>query len=209
MPAVAAPHRRTAWLAVLALAFTLAACTTAPTPAPTPTATLAPSASPSPSPSPTASPTPEPTAAPTQAPVTACTIPHLSAAIVAGSVSNASGGEVGFFVTVKNIGPVACTFHQLDLVQMVDKNGVTMIAGPAPSPSAVLFLDLGGVLKTTIQAHNFCGGVPVEPVTVEFVLPAGVGTLKAKPLATSPGSIIPTCFQGGVPGSISMTEWGP
>lgn len=212
MPLADALRHRAASLAAvrivpLALALTLAACTTASTPnSSVTTPPTTPSAAASPAPSPAAS--AMPTAAPTSAPVTLCAVKALSAAIVAGSVNHASGGLLGFDVTIKNVGSVACTLRQLDRVKMVDKNGVALITAPAPGASALLFLNVGAVLRTTIQARNFCGGVPVEPVTVEFVEPSGA-IVRATPLATNPGSIVPSCFQGGVAASISMSGWGP
>ncbi len=203
-------HRifRAARLGPLGLALTLAACTTGPAPTPTGTPAPAPTASAAAA-SPTATAVPAPTAAPSPAPVTLCTVAHLSAAIEPGSANNASGGLVGFVVTIRNVGAVACTLRQLDEVKLVDKNGVVMIASGAPGVSALLFLNVGAVLKTTIQARNYCGPTPVQPATVEFVLPGGVGTVRAKPLATNPGAIVPSCFQNGIAASLSMSAWGP
>ena len=66
----------------------------------------------------------------------------------------------------------------------------------------------GSVLKTLVDAANYCGPVPVAPVTVAFIYPGGVGRFVATPLSPTDTTGVPPCF-GTQAGDLGMLPWGP
>ncbi len=190
---------------VVASALALGACSS---PAATPTAT--PTATPMPS-LPTVAPaTPTPPPPPTATPVAAiptCTGTELAARIL--DWQGAAGSRIAH-VQVTNAGTAPCRMKALDRPQLVDGHGSVLIDGAAPATSATLTLLAGAVLKTSVDAANYCGPTPVAPVSLAFVFPGGSVRFVATALAPTDTSGLPPCLGSpGSAGTISMQAWAP
>jgi len=204
----------------LVLTFVVAGCsfTGAATPAaPTgPEATAAPTSAPA---NPTAAPAsplataaPSPTAAsnPTATPVAAiplCSPSKLAARITAW---DAGMGNRTAHVEVTNTDSKICHIRKLDRPQLVDGHGSVIIDGLPPAASSFVTIGPGGVLKTLVNASNYCGPDPLAPVSVAFIYPGGVARFVATPLSPTDLSGVPPC--NGAPGSagdITMLAWAP
>ncbi|HEY7826802.1 MAG TPA: hypothetical protein VIB99_01135, partial [Candidatus Limnocylindrales bacterium] len=64
-----------------------------------------------------------------------------------------------------------------------------------------------GAVTTEVDASNYCGPAPALPITVAFILPAGAGTVVAKPApGTDDAFAVPPC-NGSAPAVISTNGW--
>ena len=194
---------------MLALALMAAACTGGPTIAPSvsPTETaVLPTAAPSVAETP--SPTAPPTTAPSPTPVAAapiCTATQLAARIT--GWDNGAGNRFAH-VEVTNAGAAPCRMKTLDRPQLVDGHGSVLIDGGAPATSGYVLMGAGGILKSDVDASNYCGPDPVAPVSIAFVFPGGAARFVATPLTPTDTSGVPPCFGApGSAGSLTMTGW--
>jgi len=188
---------------MVGLCFALAACgSSSPSTAPT----IAPTAAP------TAAPTVAATLAPTAAPATAspvagmqpCDPANLAAAIVDWE---AGAGHRTANVTLTNNGKADCTITAVARPQLVAGNGAILIDGAPAAASATLTLHYYDVVKTMVDAVNYCGGTPTAPVTVAFVFPQGKVT--ATPLNATDTSGVPPCTGSGSGGDVEMHPFAP
>ena len=171
----------------------------APTPTPTPLPTEA--STPTATPAPTPAPAPTPTAAPT-----ACQAANLVARI---TLWEGAMGHLIAHVELTNTGG-PCDLAAKMQPQLVDGHGAVLINGVAGASPLSSLIATGGVVKTLVQDGNYCGPVPVAPVSVAFVLPAGAGRLVASPLSPMDASGVPGCLgAAGSAGSIEMQTWAP
>ena len=145
-----------------------------PSPAPSPAPSMSPSASPSPSPLP--SPSPAPSAVPT---IGACAPAALVARI---TLWEGAAGQRIAHVEVTNTGPT-CTLSAMAQPQLVESHGAVLINGAVPATSALLTVGAGGLLKTLVQAGNYCG--PAEPALVVPLVPGPMIPLPATNSAVS------------------------
>ena len=152
----------------------------------------------------------QPPTAPTPVPsalvlVEPCTAPSLGARIT--MWEGAAGHRIAH-VDLKNTGSSSCTVPAVLTPQLVDGNGAVLIHGTAPS-SQDLRLTVAGnaTLKTLVQDGNYCGPVPVAPVSVAFVLPDG-SRIIATPLSPTDATI-PPCLGAGSAADIEMQPWAP
>ena len=189
-----------------------AACSPGATPTPQPTPSAAPSAV-APTPTTTTTPTPLPTDAPTPTPAPATVAPATAclAANLAARITQWEGamGHLIAHVELTNNG-AACLLASKVQPQLVDGHGSVLIDGAAGASPLSSLLATGGVVKTLVQDGNYCGPVPLAPVSVAFVLPAGAGRLVATPLSPTDTSGVPGCLgAAGSAGSIEMQPWAP
>lgn len=204
--------RRVAELAVVAV-LALAGCSSAPpvgSPSAAPFETAG--ASQAASPSETASTAPAPTATPRPTATPAAVVPTCQPSQLAARITGwegAAGQRVGH-VEVTNAGAAPCRMKALDRPQLVDGHGSVLIDGAAPFASAYVTILAGGVLKTSVEASNYCGPDPLAPVSVAFVFPGGSARFVATALSPTDLSGVPPCFGApGSAGSISMQAWVP
>ena len=155
----------------------------------------------------TATPLPSPSPAPSAVPtIGACAPATLVARI---TLWEGAAGQRIAHVEVTNTGPT-CTLSAMAQPQLVESHGSVLINGAVPATSALLTVGAGGLLKTLVQAGNYCGPAPVAPVTVAFVLAGGTGRVVALPFSATDTSGVPPCL--GAPGSagnIEMHPWAP
>jgi hypothetical protein len=197
--------------AIVATAVLAAACSSSPAVAtPSPSAAASPLqslavVSPSPSPIVTPAPTPTPTPKPTAVATPTCTASQLAARITGW---DHGAGHAMATVEVTNKGSAPCRMPALDRPQLVDGHGSVILDGNPPAASADVKLAAGAVLKTLVDASNYCGPNPDAPVTVAFVFPGGATRFVATPLTPTDASGVPPCL--GAPGSagtIAMQAW--
>lgn len=193
-------------LLVLGLAVAMAACsTTGPSPSPTtgPTAAATVAASPTSAPSaPAVSPTPTPVSG-----TGACDPARLAATITAW---NGAAGHRIAMVSLTNNGKSTCTIHSLATPQLVDANGTILMQGTAPTSAATISLAYYDVVKTMVDAANYCGAAPTGPVSVAFLLPGGEGRVVAAPATGDPLQGVPPCLgPAGSPGDLQMQPFAP
>jgi hypothetical protein len=223
-------HRTSVLPALAALALVTAGCSFlgAATPAAStgsgattgPGATSAESATASPAAGTAASPTEAPVSSPTAPPIATPTptaspvaaIPLCSPAKLAARITawDAGMGNRTAHVEVTNTDTKACHIRKLDRPQLIDGHGSVIMNGLAPIASTFITITSGGVLKTLVNASNYCGPDPVAPVSVAFIYPGGVGRFVATALSPTDLSGVPPC--NGAPGSagdITMLPWGP
>jgi hypothetical protein len=164
------------------------------------------------SPASTATPTVAPaTPVPTLAGNRPCLADQLTASIV--SWEGAAGNRIAD-VRVTNEGKLTCILAGRPGVQLRGSDGAILIdsstnGGGAPSGSGTVAVDVapGGVATTEVDASNYCGPAPALPVTVAFILPAGAGTIVAKPApGTDDAFAVPPC-NGSAPAVISTNGW--
>jgi hypothetical protein len=155
---------------------------------------------PPPSLNPTAEPTP--TAAPT---IGLCGPENLSAQIT--MWEGAAGHRIAD-VEVTNAMSEACTMPAVAKPQLLDGNGEVLIDGSSPTSSAMIELAPGAVLRTLVQAGNYCGPDPAPPVSVAFVLSDG-GSIVADPVSPTDVTVPPCLGPSGSAGTIEMQPWAP
>ncbi|MFI5200262.1 MAG: DUF4232 domain-containing protein [Candidatus Limnocylindrales bacterium] len=175
----------------------------------------APSGEPSSGPSVAPTATPTPTVAPaTPVPTLAANRPCLTSQLSARIVSwqGAAGNRIAD-VRVTNEGPVKCILAGNPRVQLRGSDGAVLIDsstnGGAPSSSGTGAIDVPsvGAVTTEVDASNYCGPAPALPITVAFILPAGAGTVVAKPApGTDDAFAVPPC-NGSAPAVISTNGW--
>jgi len=169
-----------------------------------PASTVSPTATPTIAPSPTNAASPVPTAAPTTAAAGACVASQLAARVTGW---DSGAGSRFAEVEITNSGSAPCSMPALDEVQLVDGHGSVLIDGETPAASATVTLAAGAMLKTDVQASNYCGADPAAPVTVAFVLPGGSTRFVATPFSATDTTGVPPCLGAGGPGSVTMTAW--
>lgn len=155
---------------------------------------------PPPSVNPTAPPTP--TAAPT---IGLCGPENVSAQIT--MWEGAAGHRIAD-VEVTNAGSEACTLPAVAKPQLVDGNGEVLIDGSSPASSPMIELAPGAVLRTLVQAGNYCGPDPAPPVSVAFVMSDG-GSIVADPVSPTDVTVPPCLGPSGSAGTIEMQPWAP
>jgi hypothetical protein len=159
-----------------------------------------PSAAPVVTPPATPTPTPTPTVAPTTAP---CEPAILAARITLWE--GAAGSRIAD-VELTNAGSAPCTVRAMDKPQLVDGKGSVLIDGTNPPASALITMAPGDVLKTLVEASNYCGPTPVAPVSVAFV--SGASRIEASPLSPTDETGVPPCLgAAGSAGTIAMHPW--
>ncbi len=194
-------------IALAAAAVVLfAACGSGATPAPVVTPSPVPSAvapTPTPTPLPTEAPSPSASAA-SAVPATACLAANLVARI---TLWEGAMGHLIAHLELTNNGP-ACNLATMNQPQLVDGNGAVLINGAAAASSPSAPIGTGEVRTALVQDGNYCGPVPVAPVSVSFVFPDGAGRVIATPLAPTDTSGVPSCLgAAGSAGTIEMQPW--
>jgi hypothetical protein len=152
---------------------------------------------PSASPDPSAAVTPSPV--PTMGP---CDPASLPARITLWE--GAAGHRIAHLELTNSGSP--CTFPTMARPQLVGGDGTVLIDGSEPSTSDVLILGAGDMLSTLVQDGNYCGPLPVAPVTVVFVLSDG-GKLVADPFSANDATVPPCLGAAGSAGTIEMQPW--
>jgi hypothetical protein len=149
------------------------------------------------------SPTPDPTATsePTPGP---CEPASLATRIV--SWEGAAGHRIGQ-IELTNAGPRPCIVATMARPQLVDGRGAILIDGSSPITTDLLTVAPGDVLTTLVQDGNYCGSVPVAPVTVAFDLGDGSRIVAAPFSATD--ATVPPCLGAATPATIEMQPWAP
>lgn len=123
--------------------------------------------------------------------------------------TGAAGHRIGS-LELLNAGTDACQLFARARPQLVDAQGAILIEGEPPGASQVLQVGPGGLLRTEVQDSNYCGPEPVQPVTVAFVLPEGLGRVVAAPDSTNGLGGLPPCLgPAGSAGTIEMQPWQP
>ena len=169
--------------------------TTGPSPTVAPTAT----AGSTPTPTPARTPTPTHTVAPTPGP---CDPSKLSARIT--EWGGAAGNRIAN-VELTNTGTETCTLRALARPRLVDGAGAVLIDGVAPTSKTLVTVAPGDVVKTMVSDSNYCGQVPIPPVSVAFVLDGG-GRIVATPFSPTDATV-PPCNGAGSGASIGMHPW--
>ena len=105
-------------------------------------------------------------------------------------------------------GSGACTLPAVAKPQLLDGNGEVLIDGSSPTSSAMIELAPGAVLRTLVQAGNYCGPDPAPPVSVAFVLSDG-GSIVADPVSPTDVTVPPCLGASGSAGTIEMQPWAP
>src|SRR5262249_7962178 len=126
-----------------------------------------PSTEPSKEPSATPHPTPSPTPVPTVGP---CSAKELRAKIV--DWQGAAGSRIAD-VTLTNHGSIACTLHEMTPPSLVDGQGTVLLKGTGAPSGSNLTVAPGAALTTEVEAGNYCGDIPVAPITISFDLGGG------------------------------------
>jgi hypothetical protein len=187
-----------------------------PTPLPTvgPSATASSVAIASPSSAPSSSPSVASSPSPSSSPaVVACVAADLEARIL--GWQGAAGSRIAD-VEITNTSARPCLVRGTPGLQLVDVNDVVLLdsarAGPSGrahvAPSDPSFeLAPGGLLRTEVQASNYCGPNATLPIHIDFDLPAGGGTVEATPASgVSSDEAVPPCM-GSTAGTIAMNGW--
>jgi hypothetical protein len=147
--------------------------------------------------------TPEPQspspASGTPSPVTC----ELTASIT--SWTGAAGHRIASVRLVNEGAP--CHVSSTARVELVDANGTVLLRGPAAGSGDVLTLGTGGVLTTEVDDDNYCGDIPIPPVTLVFVWPNGTRTVAEPAPATSIDGVPPCNGDPGSAGHITMQPW--
>jgi uncharacterized protein DUF4232 len=155
---------------------------------------------PPPSVNPTAAPTP--TAAPA---IDLCGPENVTAQIT--MWEGAAGHRIAD-VELTNAGSGACTLPAVAKPQLLDGNGEVLIDGSSPTSSQMIELAPSAVLRTLVQAGNYCGPDPAPPVSVAFVLSDG-GSIVADPVSPTDVTVPPCLGPSGSAGTIEMQPWAP
>ena len=93
----------------------------------------------------------------------------------------------------------------MDRPQLVDGTGSVLIDGTTPTSKARITVAPGDVVKTLVNASNYCGPAPTPAVSVAFVLSDG-GRIVAT--SFSPTDVtVPPCNGYGSGSSIGMKPW--
>jgi hypothetical protein len=201
-------------LLLVGIGLVVAGCGATATPLPSPSPAVAspsPATSPAPSTSPAASPSPSPLPSPSPAPSSVLTLGACAPATLVARITlwEGAAGQRIAHVEVTNTGPT-CTLPAMARPQLVEDHGAVLINGAGPATSALLTVGAGGLLKTLVQAGNYCGPAPTAPVTVAFVLAGGTGRVVALPVSATDTSGVPPCLGApGSAGSIEMHPWAP
>jgi hypothetical protein len=199
-------------LLLVGIGFVVAGCGATATPLSSPSLAVA-SPSTAPSTSPPASPSPSPSTSPSLSPAPSA-VPTIGACAPAALVARitlweGAAGQRIAHVEVTNNGPT-CTLPAMAQPQLVESHGAVLINGAVPATSALLTVGAGGLLKTLVQAGNYCGPAPAAPVTVAFVLAGGTGQVVALPFSATDTSGVPPCLGApGSAGSVEMHPWAP
>jgi hypothetical protein len=155
---------------------------------------------PPPSLNPTAAPTPT-----TEPTIGLCGPDNVSAQIT--MWEGAAGHRIAD-VEVTNAGSEACTLPAVAKPQLLDGNGEVLIDGSSPTSSPIIELAPGAVLRTLVQAGNYCGPDPAPPVSVAFVLSDG-GSIVADAVSPTDVTVPPCLGPAGSAGTIEMQPWAP
>jgi hypothetical protein len=155
---------------------------------------------PPPSANPTAAPTP--TAAPA---IGLCGPVDVSARIT--MWEGAAGHRIAD-VELTNGGSAACVLPAVTKPQLLDGNGEVLIDGSSPASSPMIEVAPGAVLRTLVQAGNYCGPDPAPAVSVAFVLSDG-GSIVADPVSPTDVTVPPCLGPAGSAGTIEMQPWAP
>jgi len=119
-------------------------------------------------------------------------------------------------VGITNTSARPCLVRGTPGLRLVDANDVVLLdsatAGPSGqahvAPSDPSFeLAPGGLLRTEVQASNYCGPDPTLPIHIVFDLPAGGGKVNVTTaLGYSSDEGVPPCM-GSTAGTIAMNGW--
>jgi hypothetical protein len=163
-----------------------------------------PSRSPSVAPSPTSSRPPS---------ITACQAADITAVIL--GWQGAAGSRIAD-VEITNGSTYPCFIQGTPGLQLIDASGRVLIdsatAGPSGEPHVgptdqPFELAPGGRLRTEVQASNYCGAEPAQPIDIAFTLPSDGGRFVAKPgPGESSAMAVPPCL-GSTGSHIVMNGW--
>jgi hypothetical protein len=176
-----------------------------PGPGPSGVVGSSPSTLPTPTATPLTTPSPSATTAPTPSPAPttgACDAVTLHARI---TLWEGAAGHRIAHLELTNTGSSACRVRTMATPQLVDGQGSVLIDGSTSPASGFLTVAPGGVLKTLVQAGNYCGPTPVPPVSVAFVLSDG-GRIVAMPVSPTDATL-PPCLGSGSPATVEMQPW--
>jgi Protein of unknown function (DUF4232) len=147
-------------------------------------------------------PSPKPTAAPTTGP---CDAAQLAARI---TLWEGAAGHRIADVELTNGSSGPCIVQAMAKPELVDGHGSVIIDGAEPATSGTLTVGAGEVLKTLVQDGNYCGPLPLAPVTVAFILGDG-GRVVATPFSPTDVTVPPCLGAPGSAGDIEMQPWAP
>jgi hypothetical protein len=100
-----------------------------------------------------------------------------------------------------------CFLETMARPQLVDGNGSVLIDGASPASSKSVLVNPGDVLRTLVQAGNYCGPAPARWVSVAFVLSDG-GSIVASPESPTDRTV-PPCLGAAEPATIDMQPLAP
>ena len=147
--------------------------------------------------------TPTPTAIESPGP---CVPADLSARI---TLWEGAAGHRIAHVQMTNVCSDPCVIRTMAQPQLVDGSGSILIDGvPLGAPSVAQMIEPGAILSTLVQDGNYCGPVPMAPVTVAFVMPDGARVLAA-PASPTDATVPPCLGAAGSAGDIEMHPWAP
>lgn len=108
-------------------------------------------------------------------------------------------------VELTNTGSRPCNLETMAKPWLASGRGDVLIEGSTSRETAIITLAPGDVVKTLVQASNYCGPAPEPPVTVVFVTSYGAAFVAT---ALSPtDTTLPPC--NGAPGSAGTIEMHP
>jgi Protein of unknown function (DUF4232) len=142
-------------------------------------------------------PTPEPTADPRSLPACASSDLILTAQGWGGATGSLAGGA-----SVVNLGSNPCTVVGKPGVELLDRHGAVIAAGPGPEAaagSALVVLPTGGGAGVTTVWSGWCGDPPSRPLRIRLTLPLAGGALTAAVREDGPGGpgTVPRCDSPG------------
>ena len=85
--------------------------------------------------------------------------------------------------------------------------GDVLIDGSTPKSTAHVTFAPGAVVRTLVEASNYCGPDPQPPVSVAFVTSYG-GLFVATPVSPTDATL-PPCNGPGSAAAIEMHPWAP
>jgi len=145
-------------------------------------------------------------ATPTPPPGPLCDASELVAAVSLWT-SIPAGTEGDFIIGSETTGRT-CYLHGTAEGQIVAADTVIADSGTASAVASAtdpyLKLSPGGKIAATVTWSNWCGPAPATPITIAFVLPAGMGRVVANTSGPTP---VPACVSSGSPSAVTAAAW--
>jgi hypothetical protein len=134
-----------------------------------------------------------------------CQPDDMDARIV--SWDGAAGSRIAQ-VELTNTGSTTCGLETMAKPRLVSGRGAVLIDGKTPRKPAVVAFASGAVVRTLVDASNYCGADPELPVSVAFVT-TYEALFVATALSPTDATVPPCNGAPGSAGSIAMHPWAP